>query len=69
MVLDLRTGAWLHLNEVAAEFWSRVAGGLGPDEALVSLAREHRVDPGRLRSDLDALLDVLVSRRLLEWVR
>ncbi|WP_059011258.1 PqqD family protein [Streptomyces specialis] len=66
LVLDLRTGTWLHLNEAAAAFLRQIARGCGTRQAIAVLAEDFGVPAQRLADDMAPLIESLVRRRLLE---
>jgi Coenzyme PQQ synthesis protein D (PqqD) len=66
VLLDLKTGAYLALNEVATRVWELLLNGRGIDEIVRDLAREYDVAEHTLRCDCEHLISQATGRGLLE---
>lgn len=65
MLVDVATGGCFRVNEVGAEAWTCVVGGLSVGGALDSLERLYEVRPDRLESDLLRLFNELLDAGLV----
>jgi len=66
MLLNLDTESHFGLDAVGARMWGALASSTSIDAAFEELAGEYDVDAGTLRTDLLALIDLLVDRGLIE---
>jgi hypothetical protein len=66
VLLDLKQERYYGLDDVGSRVWELIGAGLAPAQLIEHLVREYDVDASRLRADLAALLDELVSAGLLE---
>jgi hypothetical protein len=66
IVVDSVTGRCCGLDAMGASMWQALAAAGSIADACAALSREYDVDPHRLRSDLEALVDSLVQHGLLE---
>ena len=65
VILDLRAGTYMGLDEVGASMWSHITAGKSLAEVAVALVSEYDVDEQRVQSDLIAFVGTLVERNLL----
>jgi hypothetical protein len=65
VVLDLGQGRYYGLNAVASCAFEAIARGDGLAEIMKDVLSRFDVEPGRLRDDLQSLLDELVEKGLL----
>jgi len=65
MAIDLESGVYYALDDVAADAWTLLAGGVDLDRAAALLAERYEVDPDRVRADLSDYATVLERDRLL----
>lgn len=65
MLVDVVTGGCFRVNEVGAEAWTCVAGGLSVGGAVDSLGQRYEVRPDRLESDLFRLFNELLNAGLV----
>jgi hypothetical protein len=66
LLLDLRVGQFVELNEVAARAFEGVARGESLTEIVDDLAQKFVVDRTVLEDDVRRVLDDLVQRGLVE---
>lgn len=66
VAIDLGRGEYLTFNPTAAKAWSMLSEGATADELVRAIVGEFEVDPGPARRDLDAFLDELRSRGIIE---
>jgi hypothetical protein len=65
MAINLETGAYYALDDVAADVWTLVADGRSLDDAASVIAARYAVDEAATRADLGTLIDDLAQERLL----
>jgi hypothetical protein len=65
MAIDLETGNYFSLDDVAADAWTLLANGMTLHDASVILAERYAVALDRMFSDLQAYADSLEEQRLL----
>ncbi|MEO6387291.1 MAG: PqqD family protein [Croceibacterium sp.] len=65
MLLDLGSGTYFGLDPVGAQFWQLLEEGKSGLEARDILASEYDVPVEQLTSDLEALLEMLTTNRLV----
>jgi hypothetical protein len=65
VVLNMATGRYYGLNEVAGQVWKWVQEPRTRDELLALLLDEFEVEPAQAAPDLDALLGDLQDRALI----
>lgn len=65
VLLDVVAGTYYGLDQVGAEVWRLLTHGRTVGEVVDALLDQYEVEPGRLRSDLDRLLDDLSRARLV----
>ncbi len=64
---DEELGALYNLpNETASTIWDQARNGRSEDDIVSSLMEEFEVDEATARADVNALLDELLSRNLLQ---
>ena len=66
LLLDLRAGQFVELNEVAARAFEGVARGESVTEIVNDLVKKFEVDRAVLEDDVRKVLDDLVQRGLVE---
>ena len=66
VLLDLGGGRYYSLNEVGSAVWDRLAGEPTLGSLVRALLSEFDVEEATLRADLDALLQDLLERGLVE---
>lgn len=66
VLLDLRSGRYFAINEVAAHIWNGLTGGQSDVELVQSLTGEFEVDPDTASTHLAALLQMLEHEGLIE---
>lgn len=66
VLLDLNRGKYFSLNVVAVEIWKRLEAGAGLPEIEAHLRDTYDVPAGRLRQDLQAFIEHLMSQNLIE---
>jgi Coenzyme PQQ synthesis protein D (PqqD) len=66
VALDLRTSTYLAVNETGATLWPALIEGATRDELVASLENGYGVERERAERDLDAFLELLRDRDLLE---
>jgi hypothetical protein len=65
VLLDLEGGDYFALDEIGAKFWAGVAAGKTLDAVAEEIAAEYDVSFVQAATDLAALRDELLARRLL----
>jgi hypothetical protein len=65
VILDLANGAYFSLDPVGARMWEGLTAGRPPQAIAEKIAEEYDVSAARALEDLSALVEQLVSRRLL----
>ena len=66
VILNLKSGLYLGLDPVGTRIWTVLSNAPSIQAAYESLLTEYDVEPERLRSDLDELLDKLLEQGLIE---
>jgi len=65
VVLDLNSGRYLGLDDVATRMWQALVGSESVEDAYVQLRGTYRVAPETLRQDLEKLVKELIDLGLL----
>lgn len=68
VILDLKAGAYVGLEEVGARVWHLLSEATTVGEIENTLMEEYDVDPERCARDLDTLLQGLIDKGLVEIV-
>ena len=68
VLVHLPSNRIFELNETGARVWELVAEGIGGEALIGRLGSEFAVEPGRLRAEVDAVLDRLGREGLLSTV-
>jgi hypothetical protein len=66
VILDLDSESYFGLDEVGTRMWQLLTASESIREAHAALLAEFEVDADTLRTDMEELLDDLISKRLLE---
>jgi Coenzyme PQQ synthesis protein D (PqqD) len=66
VALDLRTSTYLAGNATAASLWPALIEGATREQLAATLEEKYGVDRARAERDLDAFLELLRDRDLLE---
>ena len=66
VLLDLGGGRYYALNEVGSAVWAQLEQGATVGNLVTALLSEFDVEEATLRADLDALLQDLLERGLVE---
>lgn len=66
VILCLRTGKYLGLNEVGTQIWKGLSEGIHRSELCVQIGQLYNVDVTFIYTDYDVLISQLLSRRLIE---
>lgn len=66
IVLDLRSNAYLSINETGTALWEMLVDGSTPATMAERLMSEFSVDEDRARADVEAFVAVLTERDLLQ---
>jgi hypothetical protein len=66
VILNLKSGIYFGLDPVGTRMWTLISDLREPAKVLEALLSEYDVEEDRLRSDLDHLIEQLVSHGLLE---
>ena len=64
-ILNLKSGVYYGLDPVGARVWELVQTPISLAKLLETLLAEYDVEPGRLRRDITALLEKLLSEGLV----
>lgn len=65
IVVDIDSGRSFSLDGTGARAWSLLSTSDTVQAAFEELVKEYAADPSEIRADLDALVEVLMSNRLL----
>jgi hypothetical protein len=68
IAVDLGSSTYLSTNESGFVLWRRLAEGATRDELAAELQRQFSIEPDRAKTDVDAFLQALDARGLLEDV-
>jgi len=68
LVADIETGRAYSFPGIAGEIWTALVAGRSPETVVESLVTGYEVDPARLRSDVDSLVEKAVGLGLLRRV-
>jgi coenzyme PQQ synthesis protein D (PqqD) len=66
IVLDLRSNAYLSINETGTALWEMLVDGSTPATMAERLMSEFSVGEARARADVEAFVAVLTERDLLQ---
>lgn len=66
VAVDVRTSTYLTTNHTGMTLWAALAEGTCRQELVARLMTAYDIDHGRAAADVDALLEDLRSRDLLE---
>jgi hypothetical protein len=66
VILNLNSERYLGLDAVGTRIWTLLNGSGSIQEAYETLLAEFDVEPGRLRDDLNELIDQLLEHGLIE---
>ena len=69
VVTSLSMGGFLRLDDVGRKIWTLLEQGQNLDSIVATLTGEFDVDMAACRSDVEAFLDDLAERGLLNWRR
>ncbi|WP_426570981.1 PqqD family protein [Aquihabitans sp. McL0605] len=67
MMINLETGAYFALEQAAADCWSALVEGAGPEDLVQVLVAGFEVDRAQAAVDVDAFLRSLVDESILSW--
>ena len=65
---DVETGRAYDFPGIAGEIWVALVAGASPDGVVDRLATEYDVEPARLRTDVDSLVERAIGLGLLKRV-
>lgn len=65
IVLDLRSNAYLSINQSGTTLWQMLVDGSDPIAMTTRLVSNFDLDEGRARADVDAFIAMLAERDLL----
>jgi hypothetical protein len=68
VILDLRTGRYLGLDEVGTRMWHVIVDATSIQSAFEMLLTEYEVDADRLRIDMQEFLNKLIDQGLVTLV-
>lgn len=66
VVLDVVRGVYFAINGVGTHVWEALLAGDSLDEIPATLAARFDVDAGTARRDVDAFIETLLTKRLIE---
>ena len=66
VILDLASESYFGLDEVGTAMWNEVTAAESIEHAFQSLLEQYDVEPETLRTDMQALLQQLIEKKLLE---
>lgn len=67
MMINLETGAYFALEHTAADCWSALVDGAGPEGLVQVLVGRYEVERGQAAPDVDAFLRSLVDEGIVNW--
>ena len=65
VILNLGTGMYFGLNAVGTQIWRLIGEGYSSEQLVTALLEEYEIDEGRVRKDLDTLLEQLTDAGLI----
>lgn len=65
VLLDMRSGEYLGLDDIGSEIWRLIAEGVAAEEMACHLAERYGADPAVVKRDLAAFLDDLREADLI----
>jgi hypothetical protein len=65
VLLNVESGVYFGLDSIGTRIWELLSTGASETEIFDRLLDEYDVDAPQLRADLDAFLDVLLSKSLV----
>ena len=65
IVLDLRSNAYLSINQSGIVLWEMLVDGSTPARMTERLVSDYSLDKDRARTDVEAFVAMLTERRLL----
>lgn len=68
VLLDLRSGAFYTLNEMASHFWKLIERQATIEDIAVHIKQLYDVSREQVLQDLAAFIDFFTRERLLIWV-
>ncbi|HVB97764.1 MAG TPA: PqqD family protein [Candidatus Dormibacteraeota bacterium] len=66
VLLDLKTETYFGLDSVGTRMWEALTKAATVDAAYREVLATYEVDPTRLRQDMEALIEKLIEKGLLE---
>ncbi len=66
VILDLASESYFGLDEVGAAIWNEMTSAESIEHAYQALLAQYDVEPDVLREDMQALLQQLIEKQLLE---
>ena len=69
VVTSLSMGGFLRLDDVGRKIWTLLEQGQSLDSIVTALTGDFDVDTAACRGDVEAFLDDLAERGLLNWRR
>ncbi len=66
VLLHMGTGKYFGLDALGSKIWTLLEEGKQPEEIVDAICAEYLVDRPTVERDLQAFLEVLASRHLLE---
>ena len=67
MMINLETGAYFALEHTAADCWSALVAGAGPEELVQALLTGYQVERSQAAPDVDTFLRSLVDEGIIRW--
>jgi len=65
IAINLETGAYYALDDVAADCWMVAAGGAGVDDLVAVVVERYEVEELRAREEIQRFVDELLEERLV----
>jgi hypothetical protein len=65
IAINLETGVYFALDDVAADAWTLLAAGVDVDQAATVLAERYDIDPERVRADVMMYTSMLEHEQLV----
>jgi len=69
LIINVETGYYFSLDGVGSLIWSMLAAGVDERDMVASIVSEFDVEESTARTDLQALIDALVSEELVSCPR
>ncbi len=66
ILLDLKTGDYFEVDEIALAIWKMLDGKTSADQVVISLAKRYAAPPKTIEKDVMQFIAELTKRKLVE---